>query len=77
MKKQNYYVVTAYRFGERSGHSYHVGLFDRKHAAIKAAEKEEDLRGGKYKCRVIETPILKEWIDKDESELKCPYGSEI
>jgi len=77
MKDKKYYIVTAYRWGERSDHSYFVGLFDKKHIAIEAAKEEEDWRGGKYKCKVIETSVLKGWIDKDESELKCPYGSKI
>jgi len=77
MKNKMYYIVTAYRWGERSNHSYFVGLFDKKHAAIKSAKKEEDYRGGKYKCRVIESPVFNEWRDMDECEFKCPYGSDI
>lgn len=48
------YTVHAYRWGDRECHSYTVGVFGKKHAALKAAETEEDYRGGKYKCEVLE-----------------------
>lgn len=35
-------------------HSYVVGVYAKKHAALKAAEIEEDWRGGKYECEVLE-----------------------
>jgi len=52
--KQTIYTVHAYRWGDRECHSYTVGVFGKKHAALKAAENEEDYRGGKYECEVLE-----------------------
>lgn len=52
-KKTDYtYLVTAFRWGRRENHSYTVGIYHKKHAAITNAEKEADLRGGKYSCLV-------------------------
>lgn len=48
------YTVTAYRWGDREKHSYIVGVYNQKDAALKAAEFEEDYRGGKYGCEVLE-----------------------
>ena len=53
--KKELYVVLAYRWGENDGHCYLVGVFIRKVAAEKAAEAEEQFRGGKYSCEIIET----------------------
>ena len=52
--KPTIYTVHAYRWGDRGCHSYTVGVFGKKHAALKAAETEEDYRGGKYECEVLE-----------------------
>lgn len=52
--KPTVYSVHAYRFGDRELRSYPVGVFPKKHAAIKAAEDEETYRGGKYGCEVTE-----------------------
>jgi hypothetical protein len=48
------YTVHAFRWGDRECHSYIVGVFGKKHAALKAAEIEEEYRGGKYECEVLE-----------------------
>lgn len=48
------YTVHAYRWGDRECHSYTVGVYSKKHAALKAAETEADYRGGKYECEVLE-----------------------
>ncbi|HRU20246.1 MAG TPA: hypothetical protein P5125_07805 [Kiritimatiellia bacterium] len=47
------YTVHAYRWGDRERHSYTVGVYSQKHAAMKAADIEEDYRGGKYRCEVL------------------------
>lgn len=47
------YIVTAYRFGDKSAHSYVVGAFDSESLAIDQAEHEKSWRGGKYDCEVI------------------------
>ena len=52
--KPTIYTVHAYRWGDRECHSYTVGVFGKKYAALKAAETEEDYRGGKYECEVLE-----------------------
>lgn len=49
------YTVHAYRWGEPDNHSYIVGVYPKKHAALKAADTEEEYRGGnKYACEVLE-----------------------
>jgi hypothetical protein len=60
--KQTVYTVRACRWGETETHSYIVGVYPKKHAALKAAEVEEEYRGGKYKCEV------QEWILGDGIE---------
>lgn len=52
--KQSVYTVHAYRWGNRENHSYIVGVYSKKHAALMAANTEEDFRGGKYVCEVLE-----------------------
>ena len=52
--KSKIYTVHAYRWGLRNTHSYSVGVYSKKHAALKAAEAEKEWRGGKYECEVIE-----------------------
>lgn len=52
--KPTIYTVHAYRWGDRENHSYSVGVYSKKHGALKAAETEEDYRGGKYECEVME-----------------------
>jgi len=47
------YIVTAYRFGDKSLHSYVVGAFDSEELSIAQAEHERSWRGGKYVCEVI------------------------
>lgn len=47
------YTVNAYRFGNRERHSYCVGVYSKKRAALAAAVMEEDYRGGKYECEVL------------------------
>jgi len=51
--EQAVYTVHAYRWGDRERHSYTVGVYSKKHAAMKAADIEEDYRGGKYRCEVL------------------------
>lgn len=54
MSKPTVYTVRACRWGDRETHSYIVGVYSKKHAALKAAETEEQWRGGKYECEVLE-----------------------
>lgn len=48
------YTVHAYRWGFRERHNYIVGVYSKKNKALKAADTEEDFRGGKYVCEVLE-----------------------
>jgi len=52
--KPTIYTVHAYRWGDRECHSYSVGVYGKKHAALKAADTETDYRGGKYECEFLE-----------------------
>ena len=52
--KQTVYTVRACRWGDRETHSYIVGVYAKKHAAQKAAKTEEEWRGGKYECEILE-----------------------
>lgn len=55
--KNEIYIVVAYRWGERSNHSYTVGAFTKKQAAINCAESHANYRGGKYSCVVEGLPL--------------------
>ena len=52
MKTKDLYVVIAYRWGDRNNHSYPIGVFDKKGAAIDCADEHTAYRGGKYSCSV-------------------------
>jgi hypothetical protein len=51
------YTVIAYRWGRRECHSYIVGVYETTESALQAAEIEENYRGGKYECEVMEWPL--------------------
>jgi hypothetical protein len=70
MAKKKVYTVHAFRWGDKEQHSYLVGVFSKKHAALKEAEKEEDWRGGKYECEVLEWEIDNGIAGKHEREWK-------
>ena len=55
--KQTVYTVFAYRWGDRENHGYIVGVYSKKHAALKAAQVESDFRGKKYECEVLELAV--------------------
>jgi|GEM_PF-5744102 len=52
--KEIIYVVVAHRYGNKELHSYIVGVFSSPEDALKAAVREEEFRGGKYICSVLE-----------------------
>ena len=52
--KKEVYVVTLYRWGDRECHSYVTWAGRSKSAALKAADAEEEYRGGKYNAEVLE-----------------------
>lgn len=57
------YVVVAYRWGDNSNHSYTLGAFNKKHAAIECAKSHTEYRGGKYAC-VVEQCTINEFDDR-------------
>ena len=64
------YTVRACRFGDRESHSYIVGVYEEKPIAQKASEVEENHRGGKYECEILEWKL--ESKSKDRT-YKMPY----
>ena len=48
------YVITAYRWGLRNGHSYVVNATHKRFHALRIAINEYNERGGKYGIEVIQ-----------------------
>jgi len=72
------YVAIAYRFGDHSSHSYVIGVFKKKHAAIKACEHTENHRGYKYLCEVHEMTIDEDYTDcRKEAKVVREYSKKI
>lgn len=46
------FVVEALRWGDRSNHSYVVGVYTSLEIAARSAIMEEYWRGGKYSCKI-------------------------
>ena len=69
--KNEIYIVTAYRWGDKSDHSYNLGVFQKKHKAQQVAESHCQYRGGKYAC-VVYKCVLNEF-DNDSDN----YTNEI
>lgn len=65
------YTVQAYKFGHRDGSSYIVGVYAKKHAALKASEAEEIYRGNKYICEVCESELNISNRDKQPKVIKA------
>ena len=66
------YVVIAYRFGHREGHSYLVDLCEGVDKAAEVADKEATKRGGKYAVVVFAKRKDTGYID-EVYEAKSPY----
>jgi len=67
----NVWVVTAYLWGCRDNHSYVVGVYITKEAAIQACELEATFRGGKYGVEAVKIPLetsWKEWTSQPRPE---------
>lgn len=64
IKNKKIYIVTAFRWGNRSDHSYISGVFSKKAQAIKDADNEVQHRGGKYSCQVEEFILDEDGRDK-------------
>jgi len=65
--KNKVYVVIAYRWGEQSNHSYLLGVYTKKHAALVAGDEHREYRGGKYECEVIEADVESKFTSKEGS----------
>lgn len=61
----NVYVVTAYRYGKRESHRYLVDVFSNEERAIREAISEEEYRGIKYNCEVIEVELDRKYTIDD------------
>lgn len=62
------YIVHARRWGSDQTHNYIVGVYSNVKAAINAAEREEEQRGGKYACDVME------WEVAESADELCSIG---
>jgi len=69
--KNEIYAVIAYRYGDNEKHSYTIGVFNKKHAAIKCADSHTEYRDGKYSC-VVEKCLLNEF-----DNISSDYTTEI
>ena len=65
------YSVIAYRWGNRDGHSYIVGVYEHKSTATAIATCEEYDRGNKYECEVLEHDLN----DTDNSKTIRPVST--
>lgn len=55
--KNEYYVVTMYRYANKEAHSYLLGVFTDKDKAIEAGESHAIYRGGKYESEILEIDL--------------------
>ena len=55
--KRTVYTVRACRWGDADNHSYIVGVYPTEQTALKAADIEEEWRGGKYECEIQEWTV--------------------
>ena len=66
------YVVIAYRWGNNSDHSYTLGAFNKKDAAIKCADSHTEYRGCKYGC-TVEQCIINQFDNASDYYTKEVY----
>lgn len=59
------FITTMYRWGDREGHSYLVGVFDNEMAALKAGRREELNRSGKYDAAITKVALNGDVSDYD------------
>ena len=55
--KNKVWVVEMLRWGDRSSHSYILGVYSKKHKAQKEAKRCEVDRGGKYDACITEIQL--------------------
>jgi hypothetical protein len=77
MSKQFVYTVHAYRYGDRQSHSYAVGVYSKKNKALEAAEAEEEYRGLKYECEVLEWEVDKGLAENHNNQPKIIKALEM
>lgn len=65
------YTVRACRWGDTETHSYIVGVYSTEELALKAADEEENWRGGKYQCEVLK------WALNDGSEGQLNFRPQV
>jgi len=63
---KEHYIVSALRHGERDAHSYNIGIYTKKHPAIKMADDYCSYRGGKYAC-IVEKCIINSFSSKEDN----------
>ena len=66
------YIVTACRWGSFENHSYTLGCFKKKNAAIMCANSHSEWRGGKYAC-IVEECVIDEFDNDNDSYVKEVY----
>lgn len=71
-KDNEVYIVNAYKWGDREGHSYTVGVYQKKHKAQQVADSHCDYRGGKYAC-VVEKTFINRFENNDNWHTKEIY----
>ena len=64
--KNEIYIVTAYRWGDRKDHSYNLGVFTKIDKAQKVADSHRNYRGGKYAC-VVDKCIANNFKNDDDN----------
>ncbi len=72
MNEKEIYIVTAYRWGDRSDHSYNLGVFQEKHRAKEVAESHRNYRGGKYAC-VVDKCVLNQFHNEVDNYIEEIY----
>lgn len=75
MRESGYYILLAYRYGQRGNHCYLVDLCKGIDNAKDVAEKESLKRGGKYSIVVFAKGQLGEF--DEVYEVKCPYAERV
>ena len=68
---QYLYCTWAYRYSDKQGYNFPVGIFSTYERAEQAAQKHRDLRGGKYDHLIYRMPID---LDYDAEEAVIARG---
>ena len=68
------YLVMAYRYGQRDGYSFPVGIFDTLERAKNEATMHRQFRGGKYDHKIY---LLESNVALDAEEAKVVGGTGV